>query len=323
LSCGGPDHIGPIGLGFGIEPAPWGPAMFLIAAKFLSPKAVSCGLGGAVGYCLATGPFFPLWADSTMTIATWTGGGIFIGSILTALATGFFQPWLDRQSLKRALDSMGARVLVIEGERDRGQADNRRFVAQLADLTRQNADLTRQNADLTRQQILLSSSILAREGRFVPLTSSDVSVIVGDQIPTPLVDGEQNEAILARPQVLIVEDHPRARLPMKLMLEAAGYRVDSVDFCQDALEFLDRERPDFIILDLMLPDRDGIEILQRVRERHLPARVIVTTAKVEEQLGPVFELAPDALIHKPIDLVGKLLPTLRSFKISREDKPPC
>jgi len=70
----------------------------------------------------------------------------------------------------------------------------------------------------------------------------------------------------------------------------------------DAFALLDA-RPDWLILDLMLPDGDGEKVLQALRSSGSPTRVIVTTGVYDAQrLQAVARLAPDALLHKPIDV---------------------
>ena len=84
------------------------------------------------------------------------------------------------------------------------------------------------------------------------------------------------------------------------MLGAAGLFGGHL---REAVEALDRQQPSTILLDLMLPDGSGAEVLRRVRERSLPVRVAVTTGTSEEHLlREVGHLRPDAVYRKPINL---------------------
>lgn len=65
--------------------------------------------------------------------------------------------------------------------------------------------------------------------------------------------------------------------------------------------------PDAIVLDLMLPDGDGLIVLQQVRRQHLPSRVAVTTGTSDElRLEAAEALHPDLVLRKPIDLAELL-----------------
>jgi DNA-binding NarL/FixJ family response regulator len=62
-------------------------------------------------------------------------------------------------------------------------------------------------------------------------------------------------------------------------------------------------QPDFVVLDLMLPDGDGTAILAAIRDADLPIRVAVTTGSSDRQrLDRVLRLRPDLLLTKPVNL---------------------
>ncbi len=70
------------------------------------------------------------------------------------------------------------------------------------------------------------------------------------------------------PRVLIVDDDPRLREFVRVNLEAEGYEVREAGSAKEGLEALDEESPDLILLDVMMPQVDGWEMLRRVQERH-------------------------------------------------------
>ncbi len=87
----------------------------------------------------------------------------------------------------------------------------------------------------------------------------------------------------ARGSVLVVDDEPTISEIVSRYLERAGYETQTADDGAEALEAIGRFRPDLVVLDLMMPGIDGLEVLRRVRER--PASrtaVILLTAKGEE-----------------------------------------
>ena len=101
------------------------------------------------------------------------------------------------------------------------------------------------------------------------------------------------------PRVLVVEDEPRLASLLADYLKAAGYRVDVLSDGREVLPAVRASAPDLMLLDLMLPGRDGLDICRELRSfSDLP--VIMMTAKVEEidrLLG--LELGADDYICKP------------------------
>ncbi len=83
--------------------------------------------------------------------------------------------------------------------------------------------------------------------------------------------------------VLIVEDDPSLLMGLTMNLRREGYRVRTATDGHRGLEELERERPDLVVLDLMLPGVDGLEILRRIRADDPTLPVIVLTALGSEQ----------------------------------------
>ncbi len=103
-------------------------------------------------------------------------------------------------------------------------------------------------------------------------------------------------------KVLIVEDEPDILQLVKLYLEKEGYRTVSATTGTAALKLIKGERPDLVILDLMLPELDGLEVCKRIRATPetslLP--VLMLTAKAEESDTVIgLELGADDYVTKP------------------------
>lgn len=99
--------------------------------------------------------------------------------------------------------------------------------------------------------------------------------------------------------VLIVEDDPKIVRLLRLYLEREGYGVITASDGQAALEVFDRTHPNLIILDLLLPHMDGIEVCRRLRAKH-DVPILMLTAKVDEVdkiLG--LSLGADDYVTKP------------------------
>ena len=116
--------------------------------------------------------------------------------------------------------------------------------------------------------------------------------------------GSSRSAGRARPLVLVVDDDAGLREFLRANLEVEGYLVREAGSADEGLEALDEEPPDLILLDVMMPNVDGWEMLRRVRERHgvesIP--VIMFSGKVDEDsAGAAEERGAQAFIGKPFD----------------------
>jgi DNA-binding response OmpR family regulator len=105
-------------------------------------------------------------------------------------------------------------------------------------------------------------------------------------------------------RLLVVEDEARIREILELALERAGFAVDLVSLCADAMHALSLIAYDAVILDLGLPDGDGIKLLQKLRAAGNPVPVLVLTARdaVEDRVGGLDAGADDYLV-KPFAMV--------------------
>ncbi|MCK7575101.1 MAG: response regulator [Chromatiales bacterium] len=114
--------------------------------------------------------------------------------------------------------------------------------------------------------------------------------------------------------ILIVEDEERLARLVADYLRAAGHRVEHLAEGSGVVEWVRRERPDLILLDLMLPGKDGLDICREIRAES-PVPIIMTTARVEEidrLLG--LELGADDYVCKPYsprELVARVKAVLR------------
>jgi DNA-binding response OmpR family regulator len=102
-------------------------------------------------------------------------------------------------------------------------------------------------------------------------------------------------------RTLLVEDDPDTCEALTRILRRCGYEVDCATSVRQALSKLEAA-PESIVLDLMLPDGNGIELLRHVRHFGLPVRVAVATGAGDTDLmSDAILLRPDAFFTKPID----------------------
>jgi DNA-binding response OmpR family regulator len=118
-----------------------------------------------------------------------------------------------------------------------------------------------------------------------------------------------------RPRILVIEDEPGVRLAVKDELEFEGFDVELAEDGQAGLAAILRSPPSLIVLDLMLPGRNGFEICQEVRAQGLRTPIIVITARSQE-VDKVrgLELGADDYITKPFglaELVARIRAVLR------------
>ena len=115
--------------------------------------------------------------------------------------------------------------------------------------------------------------------------------------------------------ILLIEDEPGIRMAVKDELEFEGFQVRFEENGLAGLESLLRNPPDLVVLDLMLPGKNGFEICREIRERGVTTPVIVLTARgqeVDKIRG--LELGADDYITKPFslaELVARIRAVLR------------
>ena len=115
--------------------------------------------------------------------------------------------------------------------------------------------------------------------------------------------------------ILIVDDEPNIVISLEFLLEREGWRVQIARDGQEALDALARERPDLVLLDVMLPRVSGYDVCQRMREN--PAwrgvRVLMLTAKGREvEVTKGLALGADGYVTKPFS-TEELLARIRGL----------
>ncbi len=123
-----------------------------------------------------------------------------------------------------------------------------------------------------------------------------------------------------RLRVLAVDDDPDLLLLLRSTVEADGHQAILASDGRMALERIDRESPDVICLDLMMPVMDGWAVLGELNERPTAPPVIVVSAKTaEEDLIRAFELGASGYVFKPFD-PSRLIETIRSTLAASPDE---
>jgi len=120
---------------------------------------------------------------------------------------------------------------------------------------------------------------------------------------------------MTAPHILVVEDEEHIAQGLVFNLEQEGYRVTHAETGSAAMQVFDSERFDLVVLDLMLPDQDGFEILRHLRHGGDDVPVIILTARdddVDVVVG--LELGADDYVTKPFnpgEVVARVRAVLR------------
>lgn len=135
-----------------------------------------------------------------------------------------------------------------------------------------------------------------------------------------MTEEQKNEAPNDEPEdgakrILLVDDDPEIIEAIRVALEAGGYRILIARDGNQGLAMAEREDPDLVILDMMMPKRSGFLVLERLRRtRRVPMRVIMITANEGSRHKAYAEmLGVDDYIRKPfpmarlIESVNRLL----------------
>jgi DNA-binding response OmpR family regulator len=115
-----------------------------------------------------------------------------------------------------------------------------------------------------------------------------------------------------RRRVLVVEDDPSIMLGLRINLEAEGYAVQSAEDGERALSLVRGEAPDLVILDIMLPKMNGLQVLQTLRREGHAMPIIILSARTGEMDKVTgLELGAEDYVAKPFSL-AELLARVRA-----------
>jgi DNA-binding response OmpR family regulator len=125
--------------------------------------------------------------------------------------------------------------------------------------------------------------------------------------------------------ILLVEDDERISEPLVRVLIAEGFSVTHVDLGKDAFAAVDRERPDLVLLDLTLPDIDGLDVCRKLRADIPDLPIVMLTARAEEMDVIVgLGAGADDYIAKPFrlaELIARVRARLRVIEQTTRATP--
>jgi excisionase family DNA binding protein len=104
------------------------------------------------------------------------------------------------------------------------------------------------------------------------------------------------------PLVLVVDDDPKLREYMRVNLEIEGYTVREAEGADEALEAIEDKAPDLVLLDVVMPEVDGWQLLQKLQERYGSIPVIMFSGQVDRRSAArAEEHGARAFVGKPFD----------------------
>jgi two-component system chemotaxis response regulator CheY len=105
-----------------------------------------------------------------------------------------------------------------------------------------------------------------------------------------------------KPKVLVVDDSALSRRALRQILEPAGYAVEEAEDGLIALELYSLDRPDVVLLDLVMKGMYGLDVLIQLRELDADAKVVVVSADIQTSSHTLVEEAgAKAFVNKPFD----------------------
>src|SRR5690349_20805357 len=114
-----------------------------------------------------------------------------------------------------------------------------------------------------------------------------------------------------KPLILIIEDDAQIRRFLRAALAAEGYRMQETTTAEEGLAQAQSRQPDLILLDLGLPDRDGLEVIRSVREwGKIPILVLSARGQEKDKIAAL-DSGADDYVPKPFT-VGELLARIRA-----------
>ena len=119
---------------------------------------------------------------------------------------------------------------------------------------------------------------------------------------------------IRRPRILVVDDEPGIIRALQTSLEANGFETLAATNGSEALEAIDEELPDLLILDIIMPKMDGFEVCRRVRQLSEIPIIMLSARKSEEDKVRCLNLGSDDYISKPFnmnELVARVKAVLR------------
>jgi len=131
-----------------------------------------------------------------------------------------------------------------------------------------------------------------------------------------------SDALIYKPAVLVIDDEVQIRRLLRVTLEANGYRVLEAATGSDGIVEAAQRKPDAVVLDLGLPDLDGLTVLKRLREWSRVPVLILTVLDADDEKVAALDSGADDYVTKPFstaELLARLRVALRHAQPTPEN----
>jgi len=125
-------------------------------------------------------------------------------------------------------------------------------------------------------------------------------------------------------RILVVDDEPQIRRSLQVNLEAKGYAVTTAEDAEQALQAAANRTPDVIVLDLLMPGMDGMELTRKIREHSAVPIIFLSAIGDERKKVEALELGADDYVTKPFgteELVARIRSVLRRVAGAQGPQP--
>ena len=122
------------------------------------------------------------------------------------------------------------------------------------------------------------------------------------------------------PRILIVDDEKNIRTLLRQQLEEVGYSIIEAQNGREAIQLAREERPDLIILDILMPDLDGFEVTTILKQSNETADIPIMILSIVEDRDKGYRLGVDSYLTKPVD-AEQLLSTVSSLAARGQQTP--
>ena len=123
-------------------------------------------------------------------------------------------------------------------------------------------------------------------------------------------------------KILVIEDEANINNLLKALLETSGYQVITAKNCKNGQTLFTSHRPDLVILDLGLPDRDGMTFLEEIRKESLTPVIVVSARNEDKDKVDALDLGANDYVTKPFssaELVARVRSALRNSRHSADE----
>lgn len=124
-----------------------------------------------------------------------------------------------------------------------------------------------------------------------------------------------------KPRILIVDDEPITQETLEALLFTEGYDIASASSGAEAMKHLERFKADTILLDVLMPDMDGLELCRRIKAveglRHIPI-ILVTGLDSKEDLSQGLDAGADDFVNKPVNAIELRARVRSMLRIKRQ-----